>query len=146
MNHAIAAHPLLIGLLLSASLAAACGPAPCTDCPQVAGDYDLVVHATPAESSSCREIAWDDGQVLINLEQSGSLLRIGEITGTLFEDWSVEFEPFQDFTVEGDPGETQITGQFSTDLSSFQAGLEFEFTRDRDNCRAKAPSQLLPVR
>jgi hypothetical protein len=106
---------LRVSIVIIASLAASCGSPPCTDCPDVSGDYRLIVAATAAASSSCRRFFTDGFALDLNLTQNESQLtsRDPPMTGILRENNNVSFSDFGGRTTDGIPVTLRIHGAFT---------------------------------
>lgn len=75
-----ARHPLLstLAALAALSLAACEGSPPCTQCPNVAGVYEITFARVEADQSSCRGVLSIGVTALVTLEQDGSALSFVE--------------------------------------------------------------------
>ncbi|MFN7133866.1 MAG: hypothetical protein ACK4N5_17455, partial [Myxococcales bacterium] len=85
---------LVLALPLLLSLSACEGSPPCTQCPNIAGEYLLTVPAMEAEKSSCKQLAVVGGtaRVVVSQQQSEVKFDLNDIAlkGTLFENLTVQ--------------------------------------------------------
>ncbi len=127
---------------------------PCTNCPAVAGTYDVVIAPTAFDQANCGwvELAFGRQEEAMRFAQAGNTVSIPNIVddtgagihGTLMEDLSVSFDAYSDQAC--DPNNTndclpitdQIDGKFSGAKGSwrFTGELTITTTGSQNPCSA----------
>ncbi|RMG15006.1 MAG: hypothetical protein D6729_12880 [Deltaproteobacteria bacterium] len=111
----------------------ACGapPKPCTECPDIAGSYQLSAQGIEAggTGNGCQYVDYRGAETVISLVQSGSSVALTgyyDTQGTLYDNMQIAFDPVTyersglglislsfGGTVTGQPGAWRIDGAFT---------------------------------
>lgn len=144
----------LFTLALACGAISACGgPAPCKQCPVVAGRYGEASSGAGVNCGGGRTLNYLGGVAgEFMLEQTASELTVKgyfDIKGTLHDDQSVTFKPFPAIAIVNDPrsgggddspGSVTLEGKF-TSISPPVFEGKYVFTAFIDSCRLEGPTK-----
>lgn len=105
--------------LLLVSLSACGGNPPCTECPDIRGEFRMVLEAVPPEKSSCRRYYSEGGELDVVVQQNGSEIFLQPMgwKGTLYENLSLRFDAFDGETEDGHATREHVKGRISLEPS-----------------------------
>lgn len=140
------ARRALLLVLPAVAVLASCGTGPCTACPDLAGNYHLVLSAAPVESSTCLRYFSDGGSFDLTFQQNASQVfsDVPPMTATLRENLSVAFTSFGNRTQEDIPTTNTLTGRFSPVGENWRfSGSMVVVVMDAEKCSLRLPVEGL---